>query len=117
MTRRHDILLRHHMVELPAPGDDELPAAVLATLTANLASYGYALTREAFLQLRGASLDDATAWWASAEPALRAARADDRDMGEHVVYKNFPAEVLDKSWVEKAGSSAAAAWRALRSLA
>lgn len=71
-------------------GDD-----VLATLMSNLSYYGFSLSARAFEQLRACPAELVAAWWADVELVLATLTGDDRDMGEFVVYKNFPAEVLE----------------------
>lgn len=89
-----NLLLRHHELRLPEPVAAELPADVLATLLTNLAHYGYGLTQEGLERLRHMPSDVLEPWWLEVHAALRDVTGDDREMEAHVVYKNFPAEVL-----------------------
>ena len=94
---RQNLLIRHHELSFPAPVEEPLPKDVLATLLSNLSSYGYGLTAEGFRALEHLPRDVVAPWWAEVETALRAITGDDREMEAHVVYKNFPAEVLAMS--------------------
>jgi hypothetical protein len=39
-------------------------------------------------------------WWYNIEPVLKSVTGDDKNMGDFVVYKNFPEEVLEKTYAE-----------------
>jgi len=94
-----NILLRHNLIDItPTSGEDIQLAGdeARATVLMNLAYYGRGLSTEgykAFLQLGKGSIVD---FWARIEPELKDITGADRKMGDFVVYKNFPKEVLDK---------------------
>ena len=95
------ILAKNGIVCLPAPsGERKISKNVLATLGANLISYGYILSKEAFDKLQNLSKVQAQEFWADLEPALKSITGDDKNMDRFVVYKNFPQEVLDKTSAE-----------------
>lgn len=73
--------------------------AEVATFYANLAYYGYTLSRDVHLTL-AKSIDLLKYYWADIEPVLREISGDSHQMDRFVVYKNFPKEVLDKSLTE-----------------
>lgn len=50
------------------------------------------------------SAEELKSWWQELEPELQAITADDRNIGDFVVYKNFPQEVLEKSEAEYWGA-------------
>lgn len=95
-----DILVRNGFIDIPGEADaarlnraDFQPNAQVATILQNLASYGYTLDASAF-----AAINDAqglVAWWKAFEPVLRNISGANRNMGDFIVYKNFPREVLD----------------------
>lgn len=94
--RELEILISHGRIALP-PGGGEgalIDRATLATLVANLTHYGYALTQAGFSALAAAPAAVIEDWWLAVEGALMTLTGDDKDMAAHVVYKNFPAEVL-----------------------
>ena len=102
MTSALDLLLAEHgLVTLPAdpqpragrPGAADICA--LGTLAANMAHYGFAPSKALADRLIAAGAADRAAFWSHAEPILAELTGDDRDMDAHVVYKNFPREVLD----------------------
>ena len=64
---------------------------------ANLAYYGFTLSKEAFDSLASLDNDTVKEWWKRFEPALKEYTGDSKNMSKHVVYKNFPQEVLDMS--------------------
>lgn len=89
-----ELLLRHGRVVVPNPGAKAIDQAALATIIANITHYGFALTHQGFEALAKASAADIEAWWLSLEEALMVVTGDDKNMADHVVYKNFPSEVL-----------------------
>lgn len=94
------VLVQAHLVRLPAAARGDESAVrqdVLATLATNIAAYGYALSKDAFAALRAASDGAARAWWEELEPVLSDLKGANRKVDEHVVYKNFPHEVLSMS--------------------
>lgn len=99
------ILLKSHLVELPAASSPRASTAILGTLTANLLHYGYLLSKDAYVRFTKSSDAALKDWWSTVEPVLRAVTGDDRNMDRFVVYKNFPKEVLDMSqaqyWVSQ----------------
>ena len=92
-----ELLVRNHRIPLPTAGESALPREVLATIVSNLAYYGYGLTKPTLEALAQAEHGAVTAWWPGVNQALAELTGDAKDIGAHVVYKNFPAEVLSKS--------------------
>lgn len=101
MQNTTNILLRNGYVSLRKVDGFE-PAATnsLATVLMNLEYYGYALSTEVYSKLRNLSSANLNTWWAALEPELKKVTGDDRNIGDFVVYKNFPAEVIAKSDAE-----------------
>jgi hypothetical protein len=94
------VLVRRDLVAIPPAGRTAATAACLATVAADIAYYGYALSARAFTALSRVGDDDLAAWWGELEPVLAVLTGDDRGMDRFVVYKNFPREVLDLSEAE-----------------
>ncbi|KWU26305.1 hypothetical protein [Burkholderia cenocepacia] len=69
--------------------------AMLGTVLANMAYFGFAPSVEALRVLREMPSKALGEWWSQVNAAFRAVTGDDRNMGHFVVYKNFPREVLD----------------------
>ena len=94
-------LVQHGFAEVivaPTPNNTQnLSDSLLATLLSNMAYYGYCPTKALLEKLMQCSKDEAVLFWNELEPALIYEKATDRDMNAHVVYKNFPQEVLDMS--------------------
>ncbi|MEV4510050.1 hypothetical protein AB0K00_13935 [Dactylosporangium sp. NPDC049525] len=94
------VLIARDLIALPAAGTPAAQAASLATVAANIAHYGFALSARAYAALGEAGEEQLRDWWAGVEPVLAALTGDDKRMAEFVVYKNFPAEVLAMDEVE-----------------
>lgn len=73
---------------------------MLATLLSNMAYYGYCPNKELYEYLESCTEQDAYALWRDLEPALIEEKATDRNMNDHVVYKNFPDEVISMDRAE-----------------
>lgn len=101
---KHALLLANQYLELPdaatALGSGADTKALVGTLLANMAYFGYAPSLAALEMLRAVDRDALVAFWRTAEPAFKALTGDDRRMDAHVVYKNFPREVLEMSEAE-----------------
>lgn len=72
----------------------------IATVLMNLAYYGYALNAEGYRALVKLGPTELANWWVDVETELESITGADRKIGDFVVYKNFPAEVLQKSEAE-----------------
>jgi len=94
-----NILLRHNYVSVPA-GSEGCSTEQIATVMMNLSYYGYALHMEAYKAMLKLSSEELSTWWISVEKELKSITGDDRKIGDFVVYKNFPAEVLEKTLAE-----------------
>lgn len=96
MTKRDtEILIRNGYMPLPEPKGNQLDMSALGTVMSNLTYYGYSFSEEAFNTLKLMSIGQVGKWWTSVEPILKSLTGDDKNLDEHVVYKNFPQEVLD----------------------
>ncbi|MCS4088688.1 hypothetical protein [Rhizobium sp. BK176] len=76
---------------------DDLRLQSLGTIVSNLAYYGYVpslAATQAIMKLSDAGIYE---FWKNAKPALAYVTGEDRNMGDFVVYKNFPKEVLEMS--------------------
>lgn len=95
MTKAQDILVRYGLISIPTEsGHEHLNEAQLATLMSNISFYGYALNEEGLSALNCLSLASATVWWEELKEILERITGADKKMGEAIVYRNFPAEVL-----------------------
>lgn len=93
-----DLLIRNGFIAVPAVAapvewSPERVRTSVATVISNLATYGYIVDAQTLKLLFAA--DDLTRWWGKVEPVLKSITGADRNMGEFIVYKNFPREVLD----------------------
>lgn len=92
-----NILLRQNYISMPAAGSNPVSEEVVATILMNLAYYGKALNQEAYKALVKADAAGFADWWISIEAELKDITGANRKIGDFVVYKNFPKEVLDKT--------------------
>ncbi len=90
-----EILISNGFIEIPHATEthDHPVKADIATVMSNLANYGYTLDRQAFDALF--SVENLGSWWKSIEPSIKRITGADRKIGDFVVYRNFPREVLD----------------------
>lgn len=99
-----EILIRHQLIPLPSyqnnQGIDNRDNQAIATILNNISYYGYALSEKAYKILEKTNLKTLTTWWQEIEPVLQKITGEAQKMGEFVVYKNFPQEVLAMSEVE-----------------
>jgi hypothetical protein len=72
----------------------------LGTILGGLATLGFAPSADLLSALSRASRKDIALWWTNTHPALKKIRGADVNMEKFVVYKNFPAEVLEKTEAE-----------------
>jgi hypothetical protein len=98
---KHFIFLRNSLVQFPAQAkDDQASRNIVGTICSNLLYYGYIFSTEALREFNKLSDENVIAWWETVEPAFKEITGESKNMGDHVVYKNFPKEVLDKSLAE-----------------
>ncbi len=97
-----EILIRHNLISLPplSSENQENNQQAIATIVSNIAYYGYAVSENIYNHLCQVSTENLSSWWQEIEPVLQKITGDDRKMGDYVVYKNFPQEVLAMSEVE-----------------
>lgn len=83
-----------------AEGDDRgarAPRAEVATVLSNMAFYGYTPALPALEALQTLTGSRLAEFWDELQPVLAQITGADRNMGDFVVYKNFPQEVLSMS--------------------
>ena len=95
------ILLRNDLVDADYRlRKEKLEKTYLGTLVSNFAYYGFVPSKNLFKRLSYLSKGDVKAFWSKVEPVLKEVTGADKNMGEHVVYKNFPEEVLNMTDAE-----------------
>ena len=99
MLNKNHVLISNGLLPVAAFGSDtgNISVAALGTVVSNLAYYGFAPSSEVLRQLSVLSDEEAGALWQDIKPALENITGADRKMDRHVVYKNFPREVLEMS--------------------
>ncbi|MEM0997885.1 MAG: hypothetical protein AAGN35_12420 [Bacteroidota bacterium] len=96
------ILLQRNQVVVPdhidlSDSQFDIPPALrpqVGTLINNFLYYGFVPSREVLGVLRQLETAALTAWWNALESALQARKGDDKNIGDYIVYQNFPGEVL-----------------------
>lgn len=73
---------------------------LMGTLLNNFLYFGFVPSEEAYAAISLLPEAELMAWWEELEPALKELKGDDKDIGDYVVYQNFPAEVLAMSDAE-----------------
>ena len=67
----------------------------LATVVGNMAYYGYTPNADALRALSKLDREELGTWWSTVRDILSLLSGDSRKIDKHVVYKNFPSEVLN----------------------
>ena len=100
----HDILVANGFVAISGKGEPSLDTTNvdLATVVSNLAHYGYVLNRAAFDALASLPHDEIVALWENLKPIFAELTKENREIDKHVVFKNFPREVLQMEDAEYA---------------
>lgn len=99
-TNNTNILLRNGYIQVNSAPEPDENLEALATVLMNLEYYGFCLSTAAYKAVSALPSNAIAVWWSHLETELKAATGDDRNIGDFVVYKNFPAEVLNKSEAE-----------------
>lgn len=95
------ILLSYGYVTLPKVNDTaETNRQLVGTFVSNMAYYGYVPSKRFMQFLNTASQTQLSSVWKTLEASLKANSGEGRDIGKHIVYKNFPKEVLEMSQAE-----------------
>lgn len=101
VTSAAGILLENGILAIPdIKGKRKTTKAALGTILANMQYHGYVPSKEALDRLEGLGDKNITKWWKEIEPLLGKESGAALEMEKHVVYKNFPQEVLDMSAAE-----------------
>lgn len=100
MTNITNILLRSNYTIIPPSSSMPIYGADIASIMMNLSYYGYALNVGAYEALAKLDHNDLVLWWKLIESELKENSGESRNIGDFVVYKNFPEEVLEKSEAE-----------------
>jgi hypothetical protein len=96
-----ELLLNNNYVSIPDSNKENLNNnEAVATIAMNIAYYGRSLSQEAFNKLKTLDANDLVNWWEALEVELKKITGAHLQMGKHIVYKNFPKEVLDKNEFE-----------------
>ena len=93
------ILIENFLISIPNE-DNKTSKESVATIASNLAYYGFTLSKEAYKALMKVGDSKLKAWWKNIEENLKEVTGENRKMGDFVVYKNFPEEVLNMSDAE-----------------
>ena len=98
-----NILIRHGFATMPRGKSQDKSLehlAAVATVAGNLAYFGYCFDTAGMGNLRAMSTKGLEEWWPAFEAELKEVTGESRNMGDFVVYKNFPQEVIDKDEAE-----------------
>ena len=91
-----NILLRHNFIAIPKGTANSTNEQAVATILMNLSYYGRSLSVEAYKAFVKLSTQEMISWWGDVEAQLKDITGESRKIGDFVVYKNFPGEVLEK---------------------
>lgn len=103
-TTIEKILVKNGYVSVPNSGDNKHrnigTNVMLMTILNNVITYGYILNKDVVDYLATYTDESLVKFWNRLEPILMAVTSKDMNIGDAVVYKNFPKEVLDMSECE-----------------
>src|SRR5690606_5969039 len=98
---RKSILLQNGLVEANyESGRTQLGRQILGTILSNISYYGYVPNKELYERISFFTVDGLEKFWSDLEHVLREVSGASKEMGEHVVYKNCPTEVLEMDQAE-----------------
>lgn len=101
MTQKSKILLVNNFVQADAiVRSVKATKSDLATVFSNMVYFGWTPSKALIETLSTYSSKDLEKFWTAIEPTFKEVTGSDRKMENFVVYKNFPAEVLEKSEAE-----------------
>lgn len=107
MDTQKKFLLEHNFVVVPAnkAKSKAAPSNMLGTVIANMAHYGYVPSAALYKAIATLDQTQLISFWAGVKPAFESVTGADKKMDQHVVYKNFPQEVLDMAegeyWIKQ----------------
>ena len=106
MSNATKFLLEHNLVVVPPSITRTLASrAMLGTVIANVMHYGYVPSASLYQALAALDTQPLIDFWDGLKPALENVTGADKKMDQHIVYKNFPQEVLDMSdgeyWIKQ----------------
>ncbi len=106
MSNATKFLLERNLVIVPPSITRALASrAMLGTVIANVMHYGYVPSASLCQALVGLDTKSLISFWDGLKPALESITGADKKMDQHIVYKNFPQEVLDMSegeyWIKQ----------------
>lgn len=91
-----NVLLSNGYTAVPSPIQNaETSMRYVATIVNNMNFYGFTPSKEVLDVLLELDQSQVESYWNEVKPVLESVTASDRNMSEHIVYKNFPQEVLD----------------------
>lgn len=81
-------------IDISKPSENDI---LVATIANNFSYYGYVPSIDVLANLKSYSVSELKDFWKKIEPTLKEVTGDNKNMGDFVVYKNFPKEVLEKT--------------------
>ncbi len=96
---KNTILIKNSLIEVPV-GTAKTASTLLGTVISNLSYYGFIPSKETYGVLSTLGDSKLKTWWSGIESTLKEVSGDSKNMDKYVVYKNFPAEVLEKTKAE-----------------
>lgn len=95
------IAIENNYLPLPkVERTNEKSLAQAATITSNLNYFGYMPTVEMFEFFTQVDQAQLSEWWSMVKPVFETISGDNKNINEHIVYKNFPQEVMSMSDAE-----------------
>jgi len=97
----NNVLITNGFVAVSAPSkNNNVSMRTAATVVNNMNFYGFTPSKNVLDYILDMNKEEIENFWAQIKPSLEDLTASDRNMGEFIVYKNFPTEVLEMSVAE-----------------
>lgn len=95
------VLVINGYTQVPSPIEkSKTSIPYVATIVGNMNFYGFTPSKEALDALLSLDVEQLENYWSETKLVLESITASDRNMGDFIVYKNFPQEVLNMSEAE-----------------
>jgi len=106
MNIRNKFLLENNLVIVPSNiRGNASTKAMFGTVISNMVNFGYIPNAKLYSTLSALDANSLIQFWNELKPAFESVTGANKKMDRHIVYKNFPQEILDMStgeyWIKQ----------------